>query len=70
MPLIVSQVKWCIQGLFQVGLDCEIELIDVVMMFFLSVGMSLLLSRPMGNVVKTEYFCLAVVWNLLIKGHQ
>ena len=89
MSLIVSQVKWCTQGLFQAGLDCEIELIDVVMMFFLSVGMSLLLagtsfwikkkrmvkltlvfSRPMGNVVKTEYFCLAVVWNLLIKGHQ
>lgn len=44
MPLIVSQVKWYIQGLFQAGLDCEIELIDVVMMFFLSVGMSLLLA--------------------------
>ena len=44
MPLIVSQVKWCTQGLFQEGLDCEIELIDVVMMFFLSVGMSLLLA--------------------------
>lgn len=44
MPLIVSQVKWCIQGLFQAGLDCEIELIGVVMMFFLSVGMSLLLA--------------------------
>ena len=55
MPLIVSQVKWCIQGLFQVGLDCEIELIDVVMMFFLSVGMSSLLAGTSFWIKKKEW---------------
>lgn len=55
MPLIVSQVKWCTQGLFQAGLDCEIELIDVVMMFFLSVGMSLLLAGTSFWIKKKEW---------------
>lgn len=55
MPLIVSQVKWCIQGLLQAGLDCEIELIDVVMMFFLSVGMSLLLAGTSFWIKKKEW---------------